>query len=240
MFPRGCGRFCGRSQRPSRAPRQESRRDPRDRPRIRTRAEWAGLGVSMRFPPTGATARELRRSTRRNPGRGFRFQSLAGGFPGDRNGRGALRGRPLHHPIARRKTGVFRHPIGWSPFPVSLSLHGGGDAAAAFLPCASARVRGNMSRSSQLNLEAVVGIVRFRPHERSITPNFPIVHDLFLIAPEPGRWTAVAAIGGAASQGARGGRPPLDPCAPARSQGQTAAGRHVAPTPCRSSRQASA
>ena len=30
-------------------------------------------------------------------------------------------------------------PFGWSPSPVSLALHGGGEAAAPFLPCASAR-----------------------------------------------------------------------------------------------------
>ena len=35
-------------------------------------------------------------------------------------------------------------PFGWSPSPVSLTLHRGGEASAPFLPCASARGRGTM------------------------------------------------------------------------------------------------
>ncbi len=47
-------------------------------------------------------------------------------------------GTPSPPSIARRKTGVFRRPIVWSP-PVSLARHGGGEASSAFLPHASAR-----------------------------------------------------------------------------------------------------
>ncbi len=66
--------------------------------------------------------------------------------------------RPLHHPVARRKTGVFRRPIGWSPSPLPHSLHGGGDAAPPFLPCASARGRGTM-RPPDLIRGMVVGVL---------------------------------------------------------------------------------
>ena len=54
----------------------------------------------------------------------------------------ALQGRVADP--SRRAARRPRPPFGWSPSPVSLSLHGGGDAAAPFLPCASARGRGTM------------------------------------------------------------------------------------------------
>ena len=54
-----------------------------------------------------------------------------------------LPGRPAarlhHHPIARRKTGVFRRPIGWVPLARAT---GGGEASSAFVPHASARATG--------------------------------------------------------------------------------------------------
>ena len=61
--------------------------------------------------------------------------------------------RPFSYIMARRRRWLAAKPpraapppppFGWSSSPVSLSLHGGGDAAAPFLPCASARGRGTM------------------------------------------------------------------------------------------------
>ena len=53
--------------------------------------------------PTGATACKLRRSTRRNPGRGFHvFKALRPSFPGDRNGRAGVGARTRQR--ARRHT----------------------------------------------------------------------------------------------------------------------------------------
>ena len=70
MFSRSCGRFSGRSERPGGRRRQ----DPAKRAPSSPRAP--GLGVTGRSP-TGATACKLRRSTRRNPGRGFHvFKAL--------------------------------------------------------------------------------------------------------------------------------------------------------------------
>ncbi len=45
------------------------------------------------------------------------------------------------------KDGRLSTGYGWSPSPVSLARHGGGEASSAFLPCASARERGTTRRT---------------------------------------------------------------------------------------------
>ncbi len=92
----------------------------------------------------------------------------------------------------------------------------------AFPPLRVSAGEGKYVLIKPVDREAVVGTVRFRPHDRSIAPNLPIVHDLFSNALRPGRRTAVGVIEGPRLRAPEAGRPPMDPRSPG-SQGQTAA-----------------
>ena len=143
------------------------------------------------------------------------FQELAPGFPGDRNARGAYGSGNCQTPRRHRELvkGVERRPSFdrlwrrgdpgerrtlWFPciaFPCDRRLvlraprdrRTSGARLGRLRHFCNGQARRNIVPIKPGDREAVVGILRFRPHDRSIAPNLSIVHDLFWIAPKPGQ-----------------------------------------------------
>ncbi len=111
------------------------------------------------------------------------FQGLAGGFPGDRNAQAALRSAPSVTLLV-------------VPLPRFAIAARGRRGLGGFPPLRVSTGQGQYVQIKLVDLEAVVGTVRFRPHDQSIAQSLPVVHDLFQIASRPGQRTAAGPIEG--------------------------------------------